>query len=163
MSRLASECAERAQSTDPARTWRAHIEPGLTVTGDPELLHRAVGNLLANVSAHTPASAAGMITASRCNGTVTIDVSDDGPGVPQAQLPRLFDRFYRAPAADRPAGSGLGLAIVAAVAAAHHGTATATLNRPQGLRITLALPTSPPLSEPVLANAGTSNGAARRL
>jgi two-component system OmpR family sensor kinase len=160
LSRLVSDCTERAQSGDPARAWRAAIEPGLTVTGDPELLHRAVGNLLANVSAHTPAGAAGTITASRRGGIVTIDVSDDGPGVPQAQLPRLFDRFYRAPVPGRPAGSGLGLAIVAAVAAAHHGTATATLNRPHGLRIRLGLPTSPSLSQPVLATAGASgNGA----
>jgi two-component system, OmpR family, sensor kinase len=159
LSRLIGECAERAQSADPARAWRADIEPGLTVTGDPELLHRAVANLLANVSAHTPASAAGTIIASRCGEAVTIDVSDDGPGVPQAQLPRLFDRFYRAPVPDRPAGSGLGLAIVAAVAAAHHGTTTATLNQPRGLRITLALPTSP-LRQPVLATASArGNGA----
>jgi two-component system OmpR family sensor kinase len=163
LSRLIGECADRARSADPARTWRADIEPGLTVTGDPELLHRAVGNLLANVIAHTPASAAGTITARRRGGTVSIDVSDDGPGVPQAQLPRLFDRFYRAPVPDRPAGSGLGLAIVAAVAAAHHGTATATLNRSRGLRVTLALPTSPPLSRPVLATAGASGNGASPL
>jgi len=163
LSGLVRECTERAQSADPARVWCTDIEPGLTVTGDPELLHRAVGNLLANVSAHAPATAAGLITASHRGGAVTIDVSDDGPGVPPAQLARIFDRFYRAPAPDRPAGSGLGLAIVAAVAAAHHGTAAATLNRPHGLRITLALPASPPLSQPVLAAAGASGNGAGRL
>jgi two-component system, OmpR family, sensor kinase len=162
LSTLVSECAERAQRADPARTWRADVEPGLTVTGDPELLHRAVGNLLANVSVHTPDSAAGTVTASRCDGTVTIDVSDDGPGVPQAQLARIFDRFYRAPAPDRPAGSGLGLAIVAAVAATHQGTVTATLNRPHGLRVTMTLPASP-VSEPVLAAAGTGGAGASRV
>ncbi len=162
LSRLVGECTERAQSADPARAWHTDIEPGLTVTGDPELLHRAVGNLLANVSVHTPDSAAGTITASRCDGTVTIDVSDDGPGVPQAQLARIFDRFYRAPVPGHPAGSGLGLAIVAAVAAAHHGTATATLNRPHGLRVTMTLPASP-VSEPVLAAAGAGGAGASRL
>jgi two-component system OmpR family sensor kinase len=131
--------------------------------GDRELLHRAVGNLLANVSAHTPASTTGLSTASHRGGTVTIDVSDDGPGVPPAQLARIFDRFYRAPAPDRPAGSGLGLAIVAAVAAAHHGTAAATLNQPRGLRIRLAVPASPPLSQPVLAAAGASGNGAGQL
>jgi signal transduction histidine kinase len=115
------------------------------------------------VSAHTPASVAGTITASRRGGIVTIDVSDDGPGVPQAQLSRLFDRFYRAPAPGHPVGSGLGLAIVAAVAAAHYGTATATLNRPHGLRITLGLPSSRPLSQPVLATAGASSNGASPL
>ncbi|HEV3287510.1 MAG TPA: ATP-binding protein [Streptosporangiaceae bacterium] len=157
---LISECAERARIADPARTWLADIEPGLTVTGDEELLHRAVGNLLANVAAHTPATAVGTITAAGCASTVTIDVSDDGPGVPAAQLPRIFDRFYRPPAPSRRPGSGLGLAIVTAVAAAHHGTATATLNQPHGLRVTLALPTSPQPGQPALtAAAASANGA----
>ena len=157
---LISECAERARIAGPARTWLTDIEPGLTVTGDEELLHRAVGNLLANVAAHTPATAVGTITAAGCASTVTIDVSDDGPGVPAAQLPRIFDRFYRPPAPSRRPGSGLGLAIVTAVAAAHHGTATATLNQPHGLRVTLALPTSPQLSQPALtAAAASANGA----
>jgi two-component system OmpR family sensor kinase len=160
LSTLLCECTERARNANPARTWRTEVEPGLTVTGDPELLHRAVDNLLVNVGAHTPASAVGIITARRRGGTVTIVVSDDGPGVPKARLPRIFDRFYRAPGPARPAGSGLGLAIVTAVAAAHHGTATAALNRPHGLRITLALPASPLLSQPVLAAAGANgNGA----
>src|SRR6266699_3251360 len=72
-----------------------------------------------------------------------IEVSDNGPGVPADRLPSIFDRFYRAtPARARCPGSGLGLAIVAAVAATHHGTATAELNDPHGLRVTLALPAS---------------------
>ncbi|HEY6276916.1 MAG TPA: HAMP domain-containing sensor histidine kinase [Streptosporangiaceae bacterium] len=157
---LIGECAERARIADPARTWYTDVEPGLTVTGDEEMLHRAVGNLLANVGAHTPATTVGTITAASCASEVTIEVSDDGPGVAAAQLPRIFDRFYRAPAPSRQPGSGLGLAIVSAVATAHHGTATAALNQPHGLRITLALPTSPPLGEPALAAAGASlNGA----
>ena len=56
---------------------------------------------------------------------MAVEVSDDGPGVPADQLPRIFDRFYRAGAPSRRPGSGLGLAIVAAVAAAHDGHVTA--------------------------------------
>jgi two-component system, OmpR family, sensor kinase len=111
--------------------------------GDEELLRRAIDNLLANVRAHTPCDTAVTITAAARRGTVTIEVSDDGPGVPANQLPRIFDRFYHAPA-HRP-GSGLGLAIVTAIATARHGTAQATLNRPHGLRVTLTLAAcSPP-------------------
>lgn len=138
---LARECAERAQITDPCRTWQTRITPGLATTGDEELLRRAIGNLLTNVHAHTPAGTVATITAACQGSSVRIEVSDDGPGVPASQLPRIFDRFYRAPAPAHQPGSGLGLAITAAIAAAHDGTAKATLNNPHGLRITLTLPT----------------------
>jgi two-component system OmpR family sensor kinase len=140
---LVSECAERAQIASPARTWRTHIAAGLTTAGDEELLRRAIDNLLANVRAHTPDDAVASIAAAGHDSTVTVDVSDDGPGVPASQLPRIFDRFYRAAAPSHRPGSGLGLAIVSAVAAAHSGTARATLGHPRGLRVTLTLPACP--------------------
>src|SRR5260370_17513193 len=51
---LVTECAERAAITDPVRAWHTDIAPGLSSTGDEELLRRAVDNLLANARAHTP-------------------------------------------------------------------------------------------------------------
>jgi two-component system OmpR family sensor kinase len=140
LSALAASCAERSQLADPGRTWHTQIRPGLVTTGDEEMLRRAIDNLLANVRAHTPGSAAGTITAARQDSTVIIEVSDDGPGVPPDQLPRIFDRFYRAGAPPARPGSGLGLAIVTAIAAAHHGTVEATADQPHGLRLTLTLP-----------------------
>ncbi len=137
---LVEGCAERARVADPARTWNACVDPGLVVTGDEELLRRAVDNLLANVRAHTPAGTVAAITAASCDGTVVVEVNDDGPGVPADRLPRIFERFYRAAAPSPHPGAGLGLAIVSAVAATHHGTAEARLNEPHGLRITLAVP-----------------------
>ena len=137
---LVRECAERAQIADPERSWHTDIAPGLMADGDEELLRRALDNLLANVTAHTPEGTAATIGASRCDGTVTVEVSDDGPGVPPDRLPRIFDRFYHAGAQRRAAGSGLGLAIVAAVAHAHDGHAAAALNARCGLRVTLTLP-----------------------
>jgi two-component system, OmpR family, sensor kinase len=137
---LIQGCAERARVADPAWDWRTCIAPGLEVTGDDELLRRAIDNLLANVSAHTPAGTAATITAAARDGDIVVEVSDEGPGVPAGQLPRIFDRFYRAAApADRP-GAGLGLATVTTVAAAHHGSAEAAPNEPSGLRVTLTLP-----------------------
>jgi two-component system, OmpR family, sensor kinase len=132
-------CVERARVADPQRAWRATIDPGLVVAGDEELLRRAADNLLANVSTHTPAGTVATVVAEQSDGTITVRVSDDGPGVPAGQLPRIFDRFYRAAPSARP-GSGLGLAIVTAVAATHGGTAQAQPSQPHGLEVTLTLP-----------------------
>ena len=143
LSELVTDSTEAARVTGTQQTWRTAIAPGLATTGDRELLRRAVDNLLANVRTHTPAGTVATITAARSNGSVVIDVSDDGPGVSAERLPRLFDRFYRGPIAQTPCpGSGLGLAIVTAVAATHHGTAEASLNEPHGLRVTVTLPSS---------------------
>jgi len=78
-------------------------------------------------------------------------LTDVAPGlVTTGRLPNIFDRFYRAaPAKAHCPGSGLGLAIVAVVAT-HHGTATAELNDPHGLRVTLALPASCGPGDPAL-------------
>jgi signal transduction histidine kinase len=127
------------------------VAHGLVATGDEELLRRAVDNLLTNVLAHTPADAAATIIASGDPDEVTIEVRDDGPGVPPDKLPHIFERFYRAadtraprapraPESARPPGSGLGLAIAAEIAAAHGGAATAAPVSPHGLRVTLTFP-----------------------
>jgi two-component system, OmpR family, sensor kinase len=150
---LVAERAARAAATDADRTYNTSLEPGLAVTADGELLARAVDNLLANVAAHTPPGTTATVSATRAGPFVALTVADDGPGVPPGQLPRIFDRFYRArisgispsartPEADQPPGTGLGLAIVAATAAACDGTVTATIRHPHGLQITLALPVS---------------------
>jgi two-component system, OmpR family, sensor kinase len=143
VSAVVEGCVERARVADRARVWRATVDRGLVVAGDEELLRRAVDNLLANVSTHTPAGTVAAIVAEESDGTITVRVSDDGPGVPAGQLHRIFDRFYRAAPSARP-GSGLGLAIVTAVAAAHGGTAAARPGQPHGLQVTLTLPAASP-------------------
>jgi len=141
---LVVDCAERVRVTDPSRRWEIDVDGGLELTGDEELLRRAVGNLCANVLVHTPQETAGRISATVRAGQVRIEVSDDGPGVAADKLPHIFERFYRGgTGASRP-GSGLGLAIVAEVTAAHGGTAEAAPASPHGLCITLTLPVDQP-------------------
>jgi two-component system, OmpR family, sensor kinase len=138
---LVGNCVERARVADPSRTWETGIDAGLAVAGDEEQLGRAIDNLLANVQTHTPEGTAATVTArTDGSGRITVEVSDDGPGVPADKLPRIFDRFYRAGAGSSRPGSGLGLAIVSQIAAAHQGTAMAAPNYPHGLRVILTLP-----------------------
>lgn len=139
---LLTDCVDQAKIADPHRSWQADIARDLTVTGDAEQLRRAVTNLLANVRTHTPAGCAAIVSAARANGSIRIEVSDDGPGVPADRLRRIFDRFYRGATQSSRPGAGLGLAIVAATAAAHDGTAEATLNCPHGLTVAVTLPSA---------------------
>ena len=143
MSAVVAGCAERVRIADPERTWRIRISPGLGTIGDEELIRRAVDNLLMNVLVHTPVGTTGTVTAAAAGDHVTVEVSDDGPGVPPDKLPHIFERFYRA-ASQGTRGSGLGLAIAAEIAAAHGGTAQAAPAVPRGLRVLLTLPAGPP-------------------
>ena len=141
---LVESCADRARVAEPDRAWRVQVAPGLWCAGDEELLRRAIDNLVTNVRVHTPGTATGTISAAVCGdgGRVAVEVSDDGPGVPEDKLPRIFERFYRAGAGTRP-GSGLGLAIASEIAVAHGGCATAAPNAPAGLRVTIEVPRMP--------------------
>ena len=104
---LVEEALERARRHAPAVAFAAELEPS-AVDGVPERLGRAVNNLLDNAAKFSPAGASVQVTLR--GGALT--VRDHGPGVPEADLPHIFDRFYRAGNARERAGSGLGLAIV---------------------------------------------------
>lgn len=107
------------------------------VNVDARWLLPAIGNLISNVLRH--GQGAIHITAAVLEGRLRLTVTDEGPGFPPDFLPRAFDRFTRAEASRTSEGSGLGLAFVAAVAAAHGGTAHAE-NTPTGSAVTLNLP-----------------------
>jgi two-component system, OmpR family, sensor kinase len=136
---LVNDAVEDARHADPLRVYRADADGDLTTHGDRELLRRALDNLLANVRTHTPPGTTASVSVLGTDDGVTIEVSDDGPGVPEDELPRVFDRFYRANAPVRRPGSGLGLAIVAEIAAAHGGTARASATDPRGLSVAVTV------------------------
>jgi two-component system sensor histidine kinase KdpD len=97
---------------------------------DFSLMQQALSNLLLNAAVHTPAGTPIAIEARQEDGFMEISVADRGPGLPPELLPRIFDKFFRAPTA--PAGgSGLGLAIAKGFVEAQGGQITA-LNRPGG-------------------------------
>jgi len=109
------------------------------VEGQRERLTRAVGNLLDNALKWSPDGAE--VEVYCVGGAVT--VRDHGPGIAPDDLPHIFDRFYRAPAARALPGSGLGLAIVAQVAEAEGGAITASNADGGGAVLQLALPPTP--------------------
>ncbi|HEY7614797.1 MAG TPA: ATP-binding protein [Gemmatimonadales bacterium] len=113
----------------------------VTARVDARLLGMSVDQLLDNARRHTPAGTRVDVTVAVDNGHVRVGVEDEGPGVPDEMLPRLFNHFFRGdPARGREAGLGLGLTMVAAVADLHHGRVTAERGSPQGLRIALEFP-----------------------
>jgi two-component system phosphate regulon sensor histidine kinase PhoR len=111
------------------------------IDADPAKLHDIVRNLVENAVNYSPDGANVRVDAGRHDGLIDIIVSDSGPGIPPADLTRVFERFYRVDKArSRPGGTGLGLAIVRHLVELHGGTVTAE-NRPEGgARFTVTLP-----------------------
>lgn len=99
------------------------VEEGLVATGDRNLLRQALGNLLDNALKHGSQGGTVRISAHALPDSVELAVSDDGPGIPPEDLPRLFERFYRVEKgrSREGGGTGLGLAIVKHVAEVHGG------------------------------------------
>jgi two-component system sensor histidine kinase KdpD len=128
---------------------RNNLGSGLPlVRADFVLLEQAVRNLLLNAGAHTPLGTSIQVSARREEGKLTLEVADRGPGIPAAELDRIFELFHRAPGA-KPGGTGLGLAIVKGFVEAQGGVVSVA-NRPDGgavFSISLSAMESPKLLE----------------
>jgi two-component system, OmpR family, sensor histidine kinase MprB len=134
---LVHDAVRRARRHAPATHFVVNGDACI-VTGSRARLARAVGNLLDNAVKWSPPGQP--VEVSVDGGEVT--VRDHGPGISEDDLPHVFDRFYRAPAARGLPGSGLGLAIVKQVAEAHGGSVQAEPAPGGGARLRLALPLS---------------------
>jgi two-component system phosphate regulon sensor histidine kinase PhoR len=115
------------------------------VSGDPAKLHDVLRNLLHNATSYAPEGSEIVLASARQDNRIVLTVADSGPGIPEADLPRLFERFYRVDKARSrntrdPGGTGLGLAIVKHLVGLHGGK-VAVANRPGGGAIfTIELP-----------------------
>jgi two-component system sensor histidine kinase BaeS len=107
---------------------------------DAGRITQIVTNLLTNAAKFTPPG--GQVTLTTCPGgtAARLTVTDTGPGIPETDMPHIFERFWRGSAAAGRAGSGIGLAVAAELAAAHGGTLTATSPPAGGTTFTLTLP-----------------------
>lgn len=116
-----------------------------TVTGDADRLHQIAVNLIANAVKFTPAGGAVRVTTESDATSARLEVADNGPGIPEHELPHVFERFWRGANGDKASGSGIGLAVVSELVAAHHGTVTAEHNPGGGACFVVTLPAAPPL------------------
>ncbi len=106
------------------QTLETIIEPNITIQGDDVRLHQAFLNIVDNAVKYTPAGGSILVRLLRESGFAVLRVSDTGVGIPETDLPHIFDRFYRVDKARSQdvQGNGLGLAIVKWIIEAHHGT-----------------------------------------
>lgn len=107
--------------------------------GDAGRLRQVVGILVDNAVRHSPAEGRVTVRTRTDGGTVELIVEDDGPGIPPEDLPRIFERFWRAPGAP-PGGTGLGLAIARWIVERHGGSISVEPRAPSGARFTVRLP-----------------------
>ena len=145
LDRIAEEALDRARRNAPHVRFDEHLQP-ITVQGDGERLMRAINNLLDNAALHAGHGGPVEVTVDAAG----VTVRDHGDGISDADLPHVFDRFYRGANSRSRQGSGLGLAIVRQAAEQHQGTVTAVNAADGGAIFRLRLPTDPAGADPSL-------------
>jgi two-component system OmpR family sensor kinase len=125
---LVAEAVWDARAAATGHDWQValRLDAPVSLVGDQARLHQVLANLLTNARTHTPAGTTVTVTAEATDTVCVVRVHDDGPGIPAALLPSVFERFTRADAsrsrtAGQEGGAGLGLAIAAAITQAHGG------------------------------------------
>jgi two-component system, OmpR family, sensor histidine kinase BaeS len=143
---LASEVRAVIDTVMPAATAAGiRIDADLSpapVAGDRRRLRQLATTLFANALAYTPAGGTITVRTTTTGAEAQLEVSDTGPGIDAADLPRVFDRFYRGRRTSGTSGAGIGLAVARELTAAHGGTITAGNTTDGGARFTVTLPGS---------------------
>jgi two-component system sensor histidine kinase MprB len=135
---IVRRAVDRAQRRAPALPFSVSLTPG-SVRAQPAMLERAVLNVLDNAAKWSPAGSTVHVYLARLD-RWHLDIRDMGPGIAEADLPKVFDRFYRAETARSMPGSGLGLAIVRQVVSAHGGTVSISAPPDGGTAVHIELP-----------------------
>ncbi|HET7714636.1 MAG TPA: sensor histidine kinase KdpD [Bauldia sp.] len=136
------------QVRDDLRGYKVSIDVPLSlpvVRGDPVLLQQTLVNVLDNAGKYAPAGTEITVSAAKRGNAIVLAVTDQGPGIPEADRERVFDMFYRVRGEDSPnrGGTGLGLAIARGILEAHGGTVRALAGpRGMGTRVEIELPLS---------------------
>jgi two-component system sensor histidine kinase CpxA len=141
MLRPLAEKATKREARNEAEV-RVDIPDELTAIADPELVVRALANLVRNAVRYAGETGPITIQARPLEGEVELIVADCGPGVPEEELPKLFDPFYRVDTsrARETGGVGLGLSIVKTCIESCHGSVTCRNRQPSGFEVVILLP-----------------------
>ena len=126
------------------------------VRGDEDLLAQALTNLVANAVQHCPAPATVTVGLAMEGARALLTVTDDGPGIPEADRERVRERFVRLDASRSVPGTGLGLSLVAAIAELHRARLMLEDNSP-GLKVSILFPPIAPLPVVPSISQGTGN------
>lgn len=142
---LIKDIAMRAQSRTENISIELQIEaPGLQIQADPTRLGQVFDNILSNATKYAPGSPI-IITLTQNDQTAVIAIRDQGPGIPEQHVAKLFQRFYRVPDGNTSVrGTGLGLYICRKLIQAHHGEIFALSTLGQGTTFVINLPLRPP-------------------
>ena len=140
LSRLVRDVVELYEplAHERQQTFTASIEEDLKTSGDRDLLFQAIANVLDNAIKYTPEGGGVEIALSRSGKRARVVVVDSGPGIPESERGRVFERFVRLESSRNAPGNGLGLSLVAAVLRIHK--ADITLGGEAGLEVTLSFP-----------------------
>ena len=120
-------------------SFEAHIERGLDIMGNRQLIAQAITNLLDNAVKYTPSGGHITLTAEQRGENIHVSVGDNGHGIPPDKRDEVLKRFVRLDSARSTPGNGLGLSLVSAIVALHNGSLQLHDNKP-GLRIEITLP-----------------------
>ncbi|HHW13064.1 MAG TPA: sensor histidine kinase [Firmicutes bacterium] len=157
---IVAEIVRETRLIDPAHTFQTELDGPAYLEADQHLIKQALRILVDNSIKYTPEGGTIRLKVGTAQDTVKIQVQDDGIGIPPADVPRIFDRFYRSDQsrARKTGGSGLGLAIAKWIID-HHGGYYEVLSRLGiGTRITINFPAArPPLAGSGEASGGSSN------
>jgi hypothetical protein len=138
LSALAERCVDALRPDVEAAGYRLDVEiaPDVRIEGDRHLLSQLLVNLIENAARHTPTGSRIVVTLRAVAGEVTLEVADDGPGIPSDRRDFVLRRFSRLEQSRSTAGHGLGLSLASAVARAHFSELRLHDNAP-GLRVSL--------------------------
>jgi len=145
LSAVAEEAAQAARDAAGGKVSVEHVPPelGVTATFDRERVLQVASILLDNAVKYTPDGGRATVRLREGDGLISLEVSDTGAGIPEDQLPLVFERFHRVDPSRADGGAGLGLSIARQIAESHGGEIQAESIPGKGSTFTLLLPQRP--------------------